>query len=324
MAETRIADVIVPEIFQPYVIQRTTELSALWAAGIVAADPRVIPGPRAGGETVKMPYWNDLDGDAEELSDQKALTVNNIGTGQDVSVVQALGKAFGANDLAYTLAGDDPMRAIGDLFAQWWVRQMQKRLLGVLHGAFAATNMSGSILDISAAAGAAAVIDKASFADAAFLLGDASAGLTAVAMHSATYTKLYKDDLLDTEKGSDGTTFASYQGKRVIIDDGMPVAAGGLYTTYLFGPGAIAYAEGQPKTPVENDRHSLAGYDVLINRRHFVLHPRGIKWTGTEVLSTGDALGGHPTLAETADGANWTRVYEPKAIRMVAFKHKLA
>lgn len=324
MAETRIADVIVPEIFQPYVIQRTTELSALWQAGIVAADPRVIPGPRAGGETVNMPYWNDLDGDAEELSDQKALSVSNIGTGKDVSVVQALGKAFGANDLAYTLAGDDPMRAIGDLFAQWWVRQMQKRLLGVLHGAFAATNMNGSILDISAAAGAAAVIDKASFADAAFLLGDASAGLTAVAMHSATYTKLYKDNLLDTEKGSDGTTFASYQGKRVIIDDGMPVAAGGLYTTYLFGPGAIAYAEGAPKTPVENDRHSLAGYDVLINRRHFVLHPRGIKWTGTEVISTGDALGGHPTLAETADGANWTRVYEPKAIRMVAFKHKLA
>jgi hypothetical protein len=325
MAETRIADVIVPEIFQPYVIQRTAELSALWAAGIVAADPRVIPGPRAGGETVNMPYWNDLDGDAEELSDQKPLSVNNIGTGQDVSVVQALGKAFGANDLAYTLAGDDPMRAIGDLFAQWWVRQMQKRLLGVLKGAFSAGNMAGNILDISGSTNSAAtVIEKTSFADAAFLLGDASAGLTAVAMHSATYTKLYKDDLLDTEKGADGATFASYQGKRVIIDDGLPVEAGGVYTTYLFGPGAIAYAEGSPKTPVENDRHSLGGYDVLINRRHFVLHPRGVKWIGAAAISAGDALGGHPTLAETADGANWTRVYEPKAIRMVAFKHKLA
>lgn len=323
MAETRIADIIVPEIFQPYVVERSTELSAFWQSGIVANDGRVIPGSRAGGETVNMPYFNDLTGDAEELSDQKALTVNAISTSQDVSVVQALGKAFGANDLAYTLSGADPMRAIGDLLAGWWARQMQKRLLNVIKGAFAAASMSGNIHDISGGSGAAAVIDKSSFADAAFLLGDASGGFSAVAMHSATYTKLFKDDLLDTEKGADGATFATYQGKRVIIDDGLPVATG-TYTTYLFGPGAIAYAEGQPKTPVETDRNSLSGYDVLINRRHFVLHPRGVKWVGTAVISTGDGSNGHPTNAELAVGTNWTRVYDNKAIRMIAFKHKLA
>ena len=323
MAETRIADIIVPEIFQPYVVERSTELSAFWQSGIVATDGRVIPGSRAGGETVNMPYFNDLTGDAEELSDQKALIVNAITTSQDVSVVQALGKAFGANDLAYTLSGADPMRAVGDLIAGWWARQMQKRLINVIKGAFAAASMSGNIHDISGGSGSAAVIDKSSFADAAFLLGDASGGFSAVAMHSATYTKLFKDDLLDTEKGADGATFATYQGKRVIIDDGLPVATG-TYTTYLFGQGAIAYAEGQPKTPVETDRNSLSGYDVLINRRHFVLHPRGVKWVGTAVISTGDGSSGHPTNAELAVGTNWTRVYDNKAIRMIAFKHKLA
>jgi len=323
MSETRIANVIVPEIFQPYVIERSTELSAFWQSGIVANDPRVIPGARAGGETVNMPFWNDLTGDAEALSDQKSLTVNNITTAQDVSVVQARGKAFGANDLAYTLAGSDPMMAIGDLFAGWWARQFQTSLLSVVKGAFAASNMTGNILDISGGTGSAAVIDKSNFADAAFKLGDAAGSLTAVAMHSATYAKLYKDDLIDTQKGADGAAFATYQGKRVIVDDGLPVTSG-VYTTYLFGPGAIAYAEGTPKTPVETDRNSLAGYDVLINRRHYVLHPRGVKWTGSAIVSTGDSSSGHPTNTDLQTGTNWTRVYENKAIRMLAFKHKLA
>lgn len=323
MSETRISNVIVPEIFQPYVIERSMELSALFQSGIIAADPRVVPGARAGGETVNMPYWNDLTGSAEELSDQKSLTVANITAGQDISVVQALGKAFGSNDLAYTLAGSDPMMAIGDLFAGWWARQFQARLLAVLKGAFAASSMTGNVVDISGGTGSAAIIDKSSFADAIFKLGDASGQLTAVAMHSATYQKLYKDDLIDTQKGADGSAFATYQGKRVIVDDGLPVASG-VYTTYLFGPGAIAYAEGAPKVPVEADRNSLGGYDVLINRRHFVMHPRGVKWTGSAVISTGDSSSGHPTVSDLNTAGNWTRVYDNKAIRMVAFKHKIA
>jgi len=36
MPKTRIADVIVPEVFNPYVVQQTAELSALYQSGIVA------------------------------------------------------------------------------------------------------------------------------------------------------------------------------------------------------------------------------------------------------------------------------------------------
>lgn len=324
MSAVKISDVIVPSVFGPYVIQRTMALSALFSSGIVAPDPRVsINGERKGGETINMPYWNDLTGQEEELSDRKSLTVNAITTGQDVAVLQAVGKAWGANDLAGTLAGSDPAAAIADLVAGFWARSMQGRLLSTLTGVFGSASMAGNLLDISGGAGAAAVIDKSSFADAAFKLGDASSQLTAVAMHSATYQKLYKDDLLDTQKGADGSVFATYQGKRVIVDDGMPVAAG-VYTTYMFGAGAIGYSEGNPAVPSETDRDSLAGEDVLINRRHFVMHPRGVKWVGTEVISTGDASSGHPTRADLAANDNWTRVYENKAIRIVAFKHKLA
>lgn len=323
MAATKISDVIVPEVFAPYVIQRAAELSALFASGIVATDPRIEVGTRVGGESVNMPFWNDLLGDEEELSDQKALTVNSITTSQDSAVLQAVGKAWSANDLAGTLAGNDPMRAIADLVAGFWSRSLQKRLVATLNGVFGAASMAGNLLDISGGVGAAAVVDKSSFADAAFQLGDASGGLTAVAMHSATYTKLFKDDLITTEKGSEGQAFQTYQGKRIIIDDGLPVAAG-VYTTFLFGAGAFGYAEGQPKTPVETDRDSLAGEDVLVNRRHFVMHPRGVRWIGTANISTGNGAAGHPSRTDLATPTNWSRVYENKSVRMIAFKHKLA
>jgi len=323
MPSTKISDVIVPEVFNPYLINRSAELSALWAAGIVVNDGRVEIGSRSGGETINMPFWNDLTGDEEELSALKALTVSAITATQDVAVLQAIGKAWGANDLAGALAGADPMAAIGDLVATWWARVMQKRLLKTLEGVFAAASMSGNVHNISGLAGALAVIDKNSFADAMFKLGDASGGLTSVAMHSATLQKLYKDDLLDTAKGADGAAFATYQGKRIIVDDGLPVS-GAVYTTYLFGPGAFGYAEGSPRVSTETDRDSLAGEDILINRRHFVLHPRGVKWVGSAVVSTGDVASGHPTRAELATGTNWTRVYDPKQIRVVAFRHKLA
>jgi len=43
-----------------------------------------------------------------------------------------------------------------------------------------------------------------------------------------------------------------------------------------------------------------------------------VKWTEANVS------GAFPTNAELADPDNWERVYEPKAIRIVAFKHKVA
>lgn len=323
MAETRLQDIIIPEVFLPYVKQETTQKSALFTSGLVQEDMRIAVGTRAGGETVHMPFWNDLDGDAEEISDAKDLTVGRITTGQDIAAAQYLGKAFGHNDLVGLMTGDDPAGQIASGVAKFWERNMQKRIISSLNGAFGSATMASNLLDISGISGSAAIVDKMSFADAQFKLGDAFGSLTAVAMHSATYAKLYKDDLLDTIKPSEGMPYVTYQGKRVFVDDSLPVTAG-VYTTYLFGPGAIGYAEGTPQDlALEFDRNSLGGYDVMIMRRLMVLHPRGIKYTGAKI-SGGDASSGRPTNADLATAANWTRVYDPKNIRVVAFKHKVA
>jgi hypothetical protein len=210
------------------------------------------------------------------------------------------------------------MAAIGNLVAEWWARDRQSMLKSILSGVFAAASMSGNVLDISANVGAAAVISGETVLDAKQLMGDSADKLTAIAMHSATFTKLQKDNLIAFIPDAEGKiNIPTYLGYRVIVDDGMP-ASGGVYTTYLFGAGAIGLGNAFAKHTTETDRDILAGDDILVNRQAFILHPRGVKWTGSSVA------GAAPTNGELATAANWTRVYENKNVRIVKFVHKLA
>lgn len=319
MPKTQIIDVIVPDVFNPYIIERTPELSAFYTSGIIGTNPELDRLALGGGRIINMPYWNDLDGDDEVLSDSGALTPAKIDAGQDKAVLFMRGKAWSVNDLSKALSGDDPMRAIGDLVASYWARRWQALILGMLSGVFSAATMAQNALDISTEALADdRLIDADNTLDALQLMGDAKAKLTAFAMHSATITRLAKLDLIDFVPDSTGSpTIATYLGKRVIPDDGLPVVDG-VYTTYIFGSGAIGYGEGSAPVPTETDRDSLAGDDILINRRHFVMHPRGVKWNDTV------CAGSSPTNVEVGNALNWERVYDPKNVRIVQFKHRIA
>lgn len=319
MAVTKLTNVIVPEVFNPYLIERTATLSALRTSGIMATVPGVtVPD---GGVTVNMPFWEDLDGagDVENLSDSNSLTLNNISASKDVAVVQALGKAWGSNDLAGAFAGDDPMKAIAELVAAYWARQEQKKLLSVLKGIFAATGPLATThtLDISGLTGNLNLIKNDDLINAMALLGDSGHALTGILCHSAVMYDLAKKKLLDAKysqlPADMKPEFQSFLGRQVIADDSCPVTSG-VYTTYLFAKGAIGYAEGGAPVPTETDRDSLSGNDILINRKHLIIHPRGVKWS----LTTGNPAS---TALETA--ANWTKVYTDKNIRIVRLIHKI-
>ena len=319
---TKISDVIVPEIFTPYVIEKTAEKSRILTSGIAIANPKLNELVTAGGITMNMPYWKDLTGDDEVLSDQNPLTPGKINADKDIAALLLRGKAWGANELAGALAGDDPMEAIADRVADYWARQEQKILVSVLTGIFAAASMSNHILDKSTQ-----VISGNMVLDAKQLLGDSADQLQAIMMHSAVYTELQKQNLIQYTTTSDGKiTIPTYLTYQVIVDDGMPVQTVGeganaykVYTTYLFAKGSIGRGEGTPVslTPTETDRDSLAGEDILINRRALVLHAMGVKWVGQPEGVT-------PSNAELATGTNWVRVYEDKNIGLVALKHKIA
>lgn len=316
MAATKISNIIVPEVFNPYVIQETVRLDAFVQAGIIANDPALDALASSGGTILNMPFWNDLDGDSEELSDNDPLTVNAITAGQDRARLHMRGKAWGVNDLAKALSGDDPMGVIASKVAKYWVGERSKMLFKSLAGI--ETTAVSNVHDISALTGGAEIISVGSALDAKQKLGDNASKLTGIAMHSAVYTKLQKNNEIDFVADSQTLVqIPTYLGYRVIVDDQCPVNTG-VYTTYLFGQGAFGLGNGVAPVPTETDRDSLAGEDVLINRQHFLLHPRGIKWTETAVS------GKTPTFAEIATATNWSKVYDNKNIRIVIFKHKIA
>jgi hypothetical protein len=320
MANTKLEDVIVPEVFNQYVIQRTAALSAIRSSGIVAPVPGLdVP---HGGYTVNMPYWNDLTGDDEVLSDSADLTPGKIVAGKDVAVILARGRAWSVNDLAAAFSGanPDPMKTIGDLVAEYWARKEQAVLLAILKGVFASSSMSDHLLDVSGETGQDAIISSSALIDALSLLGDAGGALTGIITHSAVMYDLAKKNILDPKIGTPNSLNApelnTYLGRRLIADDGAP-AASGVYTTYLFGQGAIGYAEGSLPVPTETERKALAGNEYLVNRREFILHPRGVKWAASSIS------GVTPSNAELGAGANWNRIYEGKNVRIVALKHKI-
>lgn len=317
---TKIADVIVPEVFTPYVIEKTAEKSRLLTSGMAVASEKLNQLITGGGLTLQMPFWKDLQGDDEVLSDQRSLTPGKIGSGKDIAALLLRGKAWGANDLAGALAGDDPMNAIAERVSDYWARREQKILLSVLKGVFAAASMSNHILDRSKKGISAEVI-----LDGKQLLGDSADQLEALFMHSAVYTQLQKQNLIEYVSGPTGPSgspiqIPTYLGYNIVIDDGAP-KAGDVYTTYLFARGVVARGAGVPvgQVPTETDRDSLAGEDILINRIATVIHIYGVKWKGDPA----NAQDSTPANSDLEIGTNWERVYEDKNIGIVAIKHKL-
>lgn len=323
MSITRLQDVIQPEVFTPYSIQRTMELSELIKSGIAqntSEFDKLASGPNT---LINMPFWDDLTGDPEVMNDEGETTPGKIVANKDVARKMAWTKSYGANALSAMLSGDDPMKAIADLFASYWSRQYQQMLLSILDGVFAASNMTDKVHDISAETGDTALIGGRTFLDAVQKMGDAKDLLTGVMLNSAIETYLAKNDLIDYKEESQGKVRIPYfMGKRVIVDDSMPFdTQTGVGVSYLFGGGAIAWGNGShpdiQQTEVVRNGLSLAGEDILVNRRLPLLHPRGVKWTEDSVEKA------FPSFTELEAGDNWSRVYEPKAIRIVKFQFKI-
>lgn len=328
---TTLSDVIVPELFNPYVINRTMELSALFQSGIITNNAEFDALASEAAPIHNMPFFEDLSGASEDVLEGEDLTAKKITSNKDVSTTIRKAAMWSATDLSAALAGSDPMAAIGNLVAGYWSRENQRILIKILSGVFGSytdgesgsqTPLADHILDLTTQSSAAAkIISASAFIDACQLLGDAQSQLTAVAMHSATKAYLKKQNLIQTERDSVSVEFDTYQGRRVIVDDGCPVESG-VYTTYLFGQGALAYGNGSPvgfvPTEVDRDKKKGSGVDYLINRRTFIMHPRGVAWQNLvrDHVET-------PTEAELANAKNWKMVYEPKQIRIVALKHKI-
>ena len=336
MAKTQLADIIVPAQFAGYVLQRTAEKSDLFQSGIVIRSDDYDERASMGGTQTNMPHWNDLTGNRQPLSDSSPLVPAKLIADQDIARIHNDGNAWSWNHLATQVSGDDPALALADFLADYWNRQNQYFLISSLKGVFAAASMSGNLLNIhseSAASQTSATrLNGATFVDATQRLGDRGDRLVAVAMHSATEAALRKLDLIDFIPDSEGKKqIRTFQGRRVIVDDGCPSRSGTtdgvVYTSFLFGMGAFGMGFADLNgSPVEGGhgtegceiaRDALNSDTLLVNRRRFILHPRGVKFTSASVA------GNNPTNAELETASNWTRAWENKNVPVVAVTHNI-
>lgn len=324
---TKIADVVVPEIYVPYIRQMTEEKARLVQSGIIARNPLLDQFLAGGGLTFNLPSWRDLDNDADNVSsddDSVSSTPNKIATSQEIGVRLSRNQSWSDMDLTQALAGDDPMGAILEKVGFYWLRRLQAMFISTMNGVIAdnVANDSGDyVYNISGASFVDGVTNISAEAVnlAALTMGDSMDAMTGIMVHSVVYTRMLNNNLIDfipdsTNQSAQG--IATYLGRQVIVDDGLPVT-GNIYDTWLFGAGAVQLGMGSPAVPIEVERFSQkgngGGQEVLTTRNEYLIHPTGHAYVGT-------APSGGPTNAATtnnlAAAGSWNRVYgERKQIK---------
>lgn len=322
-----ISDIIEPRTFEDYRLERSRVKSNLVSSGII--DFNEFGALAAGGgRTVDMPFWDDWGDSDANIDDSTGAdaTPETATSGDDVAFLHSRNIALTGPDLAAVVAGSDPLKVLADRSIAKWDREYQKHLVSSALGILAdnQTNDGGDMIYSVAtdAAGDPTASEKFSgevAVEGAQTMGDSKTDLVAIGMHSRVHANQQLLGLIqdhhDLETGE--LLFQTHLGRRVIVDDRMPAVMGTnriTYTSILFGEGAFGHGEGSPKVPLEYERSAVAnsggGKETLVNRRKYILHPRGIAWQGASVAGKG------PTNAEMEDATNWDRVFQRKAVRL--------
>ncbi|CAM0068543.1 major head protein [Vibrio phage K251 g3] len=343
---TRLSDLIVPEVFNPYVQQETEEKSRVIASGALVRDPQLDASLAAGGITFNTPSFKDLDNDEENVSGDEQddrftggsanSKPKKIGTAKEVSVRLSRNQSWSSADLASDLIGTDPMNAIGSRVGAYRARRLQAAFIATMKGIFADNDadpasgehtkgdlthsIKGSSYSAATAISAPAVIDTA------VTMGDSAEALGMMMVHSIVYARLQKNNLIDFIPDARGETMIpTFLGRTVIVDDGMP-ASGGVYETWMFGAGAVRLGMADPKVPTETKRDpdsgNGGGSEILYNRWEWCIHPVGHAFIAA-------ASGGGPSNAATSgnlgNAASWKRAYSErkqiKIARLVTREH---
>lgn len=332
---TRIADVVVPARFTPYVQQITTEKSRLIASGAAVMDPVLSNNLDGAGLTFNEPSFKDLDNDAENVSSDDPTVQSapkKIGTATEIQVRLSRNQSWSSMDLAGDLAGSDPMDAIANRVAYYWVRRQQAAFISTMRGVFAdnAAAPTGSdthtindmtrdlsTLNAGVFLNGTTNFGAASFIQAATTMGDSMEDLTLVLMHSVVYATALTNNLITfrpVSSNPDAISVPTYLGREVIVDDGLS-PTGGVFETWLLGRGALRIGMGSPKMPTEVDRKpengNGSGQEILYNRVEWAIAPVG------HAYIQGSIPVGGPTNTDLATAANWSRRFgERKMIKI--------
>jgi len=328
MAETKIANIVVPEVYNDYAMERSIYHSALYKSGIIVRDPQIDASLDGGAKQFTTPFWKDLidPNNLDEVPDEdNDVSTDNVEASEFTVRRLMRVKKWGANDMSAILAGADPIDAIQSMVENFWYKAMQNTLFATVRGVIAdnANDNYDMVKDLTVLSGDDAKISSTSIINAIFLMGDKFQEITALSMHSVPYSRLVQNNLIDFEPDSEQNVgFGTYLGKTVILDDDQTstletvggVANTPVYWTTLYKRGAFGYGESANKylmTEIDRDPDKGGGIDFLHSRRVFAMHPAGFDWQEASVAKQ------FPTNTELATATNWDRAYS--SVKNVGF-----
>jgi hypothetical protein len=308
---TRIADIIVPEVLTDMVSAMISPYIDFVKLGIATKDYENVD-IREGGHFAEIPFYDQLTGDDEVLTDDTSMTPGKISTRKDIGVVCHRGRAWASRDLAKILSGDDPMKEIAKQVSSYWGKMSKNHLISVLNAAFDPT--SGPLKDTHRLQVGVTTGDKVQMAhnhvvNAAALLGDMMEEFDCIVMHSKQYADAINANMVSfpytyDPKNTNLRGKGQFMGLDIIVTDNLPVDASvadyPLYTSYLMKKGCMYYGM-QKEIMTENDRDILALQDVLATSMHFVPHLKLVKWNVTDT---------NPSNAALATPTNWQKIAE--------------
>lgn len=330
---TKLTDIIVPEIFTPYMMQTTMQRSALIQSGAVVASPQLSAFLAGEGLTAHVRSFRDLANDDENVSsDDETVfsTPKKIQSLQEIQVRMSRNQSWSSMDLLDSLISPDPMDAIASRVSSYWTRRLQAAFVATMKGVFAdnAAAPTGTdqhtqndlTRDVSGSSFSLGVttFSASAFLEACLTMGDNQEALSMLMVHSVVYNRMQANNLIDFIPDSVGmVNIPTFLGRRVIVDDGLP-SAGGVFESWLFRQGTVLLGMGSPKVPTEVERIASAGngagQETLHSRMELALHPSGHAYIGTPPA-------GGPSNAATSNNlaaaSSWSRVFgERKQIGM--------
>ena len=334
---SRLANIIDVEVFNDLPAYDLPEKTAFFTSGIVVRDALLDALANSPGKTVEMHYWKDLDPTIEQnySNDNPADLAVPLLIQQDEMFGRKafMNQAWSEADLAAELAsGGNAMRRIRARVDTYWARRWQRRIIAAATGLFLANvaqDGGDMVHDISVqttTTSDANLFGRSAMVAAAFTMGDGFEGIRTMVVHSVVAQRMIdNDDIVYIPDSQGNLTIPTFLGRRVVIDDGMPVIAGTTsgfrYVSMLFGEAMFGYGLGTPEVPTEVERSAAGGngggVESLWSRKTMLIHPLGHSFTSNTV--TGPASPKSPANISPTDAnlrlaANWDRKHDRKSI----------
>jgi len=275
---------------------------------------------QTGSLYARVPYYGRISGGTSQNNDGATDIQSTSTTTYEQGFVVAsrmdgwTEKSFSKN----ITAGVDFMDNVAAQIADYKMEVKQAMLLAILKGVFSMDTAAGTV----AANAAKDFLDNHVFditADGEGMVGaatlnsamqkacgDNKATFKMAIMHSVVATNLENMKLMKylTYTDADGITrdlaLASWNGRLVLIDDGMPVEDG-AYTTYVLGEGSIILDDIGDAVPYEmsRDAKTNGGQDTLYVRDRYICGVDGISFEKPSSVTASAAN------SDLENGANW-------------------